>query len=406
MEILEAFVPVRVLYVEVNEDGTVGGSHQALYDLVKGLDRERFEPVVLFYQDNPFSDRLRDLDVEVYAFEQERARETGIRRGGSPFAKAADILAGAVLRRTRFLRRHSIDLLHLNNSPATGFDDWLPASRLAGIPCISSVMSVAPQTVGFAMRAMMRRFEAVLPVSRYIFEDWAHVGVPVDRMRIVHHGVDLEAFRKRVGRSVEDVRRELCVPPDRLLAVMVANIRQWKGQHVVLEALALLDEAVRDELFTVFAGAAGGRDDTYLGSLEELVKQHGLEDSVAFLGPRSDVPDLLSAADIALHASIRPEPGGIAVLEAMSLGRPVIAADVGGHAEVMTEDSGFTFDTAHSGELAAHLARLVESEELRRQVGERARQRMEEFSIERNVRETQAVYDAVLAGGSLRAVEP
>jgi hypothetical protein len=225
-------------------------------------------------------------------------------------------------------------------------------------------------------------------------------------MRIVHHGVDLEAFRNRVGRSVEEVRRELGVPPDRVLAVMVANIRKWKGQHVVLEALALLDEPVRDELFTVFAGAAGGRDDKYVGSLEELVKQHGLEDSVAFLGPRSDVPDLLSAADIALHASIRPEPGGIAVLEAMSLGRPVIAADVGGHAEVMTEDSGFTFDTAHPRELAAHLARLVESDELRRQVGERARRRMEEFSIERNVRETQAVYDAVLAGGSLRAVEP
>jgi glycosyltransferase involved in cell wall biosynthesis len=383
--------------VEVNEDGTVGGSHQALYDLVKGLDRERFEPVVLFYQDNSFSDRLRDVGAEVYTFDKARKWERAVRRSGNLISKSFDILVGATLRRSRFLRQHRIDLVHLNNSPATGFDDWLPAARLNGIPCIASVMSVAPTKVGPIGRMLMRQFDLVLPVSRYIFDDWARVGIARERMRVVHHGVDLEAFRSRVARSPEKVRAEFDVPPGRCLAVMVANVREWKGQHVVLEALGLLDHDTRGRLFTLFAGAWGVEDHDYVARLHELVKQHRLEGSVLLTGPRSDVADLLNAADIAIHASVAPEPGGIAVLEAMTLGTAVIAANVGGHAEVLTPESGLTFDTSNPGALARHLTQLIQDEGFRRSLGVKARERMEEFDIGRNVRETQDAYDCVLS---------
>jgi glycosyltransferase involved in cell wall biosynthesis len=187
--------PARVLHVEVNEDGTVGGSHQALYDLVKRIDRDLYQPVVLFYQDNVFSNALRAAGVEVITFERERERELAVRRSGRPVSKLLDIIFGAIHRRSRLLRSRSIDLLHLNNSPATGFDDWLPAARLSGIPCITSVMSVAPAVSGRIKRALMRRFDAVIPVSRYIRDNWAAaVGIPAERLHVVHHGVDIEAL--------------------------------------------------------------------------------------------------------------------------------------------------------------------------------------------------------------------
>ena len=389
---------VRVLCVEVNEDGTVGGSRQALYDLVKGLDRRRFEPVVLFYQDNPFSDRLRELGVEVHTLEDVRELELEVRRTGKPVAKALDIVFGAVRRRMRLLRLHSIGLVHLNNSPALGYDDWLPAARLVGVPCVVSVMSVAPDSLGKVSRMLMPRFDAVLPVSRYIRDDWAAVGVPQDRMHVVHHGVDVETFRSRITRGPESVREELGVPEECVLAVMVANVRWWKGQHVVLEALVHLDAQARGRIRVAFAGEAGGLDQKYVDRLQELVREHGLERTVMFLGARRDVPDLLNAADIAIHASVRPEPGGIAVLEAMTVGVPVVAADVGGHAEVMTAESGFTFDTSKPETLAGYLTVLIEDESLRARMGAKGKERMEEFTIERNVRETERVYDSVLSG--------
>jgi hypothetical protein len=383
--------------VEANEDGTVGGSHQALFDLVKGMDRESFEPVVLFYQDNPFCSRLRELGVEVHTFEGEREREIALRLRGDKLSKALDILVGATRRRARFLRTHSIGLVHLNNSPALGYDDWLPAARLARLPCVVSVMSVVPKRLGRGSRLLMPRFDAVIPVSRYIRDDWAAAGIPPERMSIVHHGVDVEAFRARVAREPEAVRHELGVRPGQVLAVMVANVRWWKGQHVVLEALALLGGTIRGRLFTAFAGGSGVQDEPYVRQIEQLVREHDLGESVAFLGPRDDVSDLLNAADVALHASVRVEPGGIAVLEAMTMGTPVIAADVGGHAEVLTPEAGLTFDTSRPEALAAHLTTLVEDQELRHRMGACGRARMEEFTIERNVRETQEVYEAVLS---------
>src|SRR5712664_876406 len=62
--------PIRILYVEANEDDTVGGSHQAMFDLARKLDRNDFEPHVLFYQNNVFADRLRRLGISVHSYER------------------------------------------------------------------------------------------------------------------------------------------------------------------------------------------------------------------------------------------------------------------------------------------------------------------------------------------------
>ncbi len=80
--------PIRVLYVEANEDGTVGGSYQALYDLVRTVPRHRVEPTVLFYQHNAFADRLREKGIAVLSYDQVRASE-----------RATNTTAGVVRRR-------------------------------------------------------------------------------------------------------------------------------------------------------------------------------------------------------------------------------------------------------------------------------------------------------------------
>ena len=79
--------PKRVLLIECNEDGTIGGSHQALFDLVRSLDKARYEPVVLFYQSNIYEEKLRALGIEVHSFEEVRKRELRIRNLGHPIRK-------------------------------------------------------------------------------------------------------------------------------------------------------------------------------------------------------------------------------------------------------------------------------------------------------------------------------
>jgi len=117
---------------------------------------------------------------------------------------------------------------------------------------------------------------------------------------------------------------------------------------------------------------------------------------VRFLGERADVPDLMNAADIVLHASTVPEPFGLVIVEAMALGKPVIAASAGGPTEILTPRLGLMFDTDRPEELAQHLTQLADDPGFRELLGARARERAREFSVTPMVRATEDLYAELL----------
>ncbi len=386
----------RILLVEMNEDGTTGGSHQAQFDLVRHLDRSRYEPVVAFYRDNPFVEMHRAEGVEVHVLEEMRAKETNIRRNGHLLAKAGDVLVGAVARRARFLREERIHLLHLNNSPSTGSDDWLPAARLSRIPCVASARGNPRHTLSTVHARLARQHDRILIISDHIMRAYRAAGYQERLLTMVHDGVDLDALRARVGFSREDMRASLGIPSGRLLATMVGNIRGWKGQHVVLEALGRLPQPVRDRLFVQFVGDGDSQEAPYFQALMGMLEQHDLGRMVRFLGTRSDVPDLLTASDLAIHASVSPEPFGLVVVEAMGLGVPVIATRLGAPADVVTEGTGLLFDPTSPEELATALTRLIEEKETRTALARGALKRAADFTIQRTVQALEAVYEELL----------
>jgi glycosyltransferase involved in cell wall biosynthesis len=387
--------PKRILYIEANEDGTVGGSHQALYDLVRSLDRARFEPVVLFYQRNPYIERLRALGVDARDYEDVRRREIAAHQAGNRLTKVRT-LAAAVTRRLQFLRAEAIDLIHINNSPRVGSDDWLPASRLARIPCIANVMGDARGDTGTVRRWLFRRFTHYLPISRFIRDAMITQGIDESRMDLIYLGVDIEAFEQRIMRRRDDVRASLGVGPRTLFALMVGNVREWKGQHVVLEALSRLSSEQRARIFVAFAGAESAGDREYRARLDRTVASAGLADTVVFLGGRNDVPDLLNAADLALHASVRPEPFGLVVVEAMAAGRPVMAAREGGPGEIVTPQSGWIHDPSDAATLATLLAGVLDNPSQLEAMSRGARARAESFSVAAYAAGVQAVYVRLL----------
>jgi len=387
----------RVLIVESNQDGTVGGSYQALFDLAARIDRARFEPIVLFYQDNVFASRLRARGIEVVLFDEIARKEREINESGRPLAKLLGF-GTAVLRRRRELRRLRIDLLHLNNSPGVGNDDWLPAARLVGIPCVVTAMGFAERPRRRIHRWLYRRFDLYLAISRHMAGVLRKQGVDPNRIELVYLGVDFEKLRARMVRSSEAVRTELGMGPDQLLVLMVGNIRAWKGQREVIAALRLLPEKIRARLRVCFAGATASTDSAYEAELRDEIAASGLGDCVSFLGSRSDVPDLYGAADIAVHASTTPEPFGLVVPEAMALNCAVIAASSGGPAEVITPGTGFLCDPSKPEEYARALEQLVRDESLRRAIAAAAPARAALFSIDRNVEGTSRAYRRALEG--------
>ena len=386
----------RVLFLEPNDDGTVGGSHQVLLDFARHLDRRRYEPVAAFYQDNVFVEKLRAEGVEVHLLTDAWAREKRAMRTGRRLLQGRTFL-GAVARRVRFLRQHEIAILHVNGTPQTGHDDWLPAAVLLGLPAIANCAgNVQFDVRSFLQRAFMRSFDRVLPVSQHIGQQVIDFGYNPLRVVTVHPGIDIENFRARVSRTPAEVRSELGVSPNTVLLAMVGNLRPWKGQHVAIEALALLPDAQRAALQLLLIGASGAADADYERELLDRVERAGLHDQVRFLGHRSDAPDLIAAADVVLHASTEPEPFGLVLVEGMALGRPVIASSIGGPAEILDPETALTFSPERPQDLARHISDLLSRPDRRRALGEAGQARARKFEIGATVRATTRIYDQLL----------
>lgn len=389
--------PRRVLLVESNIDGTVGGSHQAMFDLVRNLDRGDFEPVALYYQDNRFADSMRALGTEVHVWEDVAAHEW-MQNEPSTFPTKLRRRFGAITRRVRFLRAHRIALVHINNSPGSAWFDWLPASRLAGIPCVAHARSNNVTPVSAFQRLATRHYARVIAISNHVAKELGRVGVPADEIQVVYDGIDEATLRGAVHRDRESVRRTLGVDADKVMVAMVGHLRPWKGQHVVLEATRQLRPELRDRLVVLFVGGTAADCEDYARALRDTAAGAGLDGCVQFLGERTDVPELMNASDVVLHASTVWEPFGLVVLEGMMLGKAVIASCLGGPSEVINEGSGILFDPRVPSQLTSALESVITNEFLRSSLADRARQRGREFSARRMADQVQQVYRTALAG--------
>ncbi len=385
---------IPVLYVEMNEDGTTGGSHVVIADIITRVPPP-YRPVVLFYQDNPMADKIRRLGIEVVTWDTERDMERRLMEQASRIGKVG-VVANQIRRRWRFLRERGIHLVHLGNSPLTGCDDWLPASILARVPRVAYSMGGADAHVDVVRKHLVRYYDRILPNSRYLAKSIESLGYPADRIVLTYPGLDLAARRSRSYRNCEEIRTEHAVIDEQLLVAMVGNIRRWKGQHVVVEALAALPASVRDRLRVLFIGTWAAEDEQYREELLEKIRSAGLESTVTLTDWRSDVPDILHAADIAVHASILPEPFGLVVLEAMAHRCAVIAADTGGPAEMLDQDSGILVDTSTPAALGQAIERLATDPALRLRLAGNATIRASRFDITHHVDTVVEVYRQLL----------
>src|SRR4029077_7787331 len=131
---------------------------------------------------------------------------------------------------------------------------------------------------------------------------------------------------------------ELGAQPGDVVFGVFGRLQRWKGQDVFVSAAIEVARARPGSRFVVVGGSVFGLEPEFFASLQQRVRERGLDGRITFTGFRSDVPRLMAACDVVCHTSRVPEPFGLVVIEAMMLGRPVIATRGGGPSEVITSD--------------------------------------------------------------------
>lgn len=389
----------RVLFVEGNEDGTIGGSYFSLLFLVTGLDQTRFEPLVAFAAENSLLPRFRATGAQTLIVPPAvRTRDSGPL--GRLLAKARNFYRGYLVqprRLARILRRERIDLVHLNNSIRSNHA-WMLAARLAGVPCITHERGLTRAYIA-RDRRLARHLDAVICISSAVHQNLVARGLGNLPLVTIFNGLD--PAQMSCTRTPADVRAEIGVAPDARLIGIVGNIKPWKGQEVVLRAMGLLREEFPD-LACVLIGDTSPNAAAYREQMAALTRELGIASCVHITGFRDDVPNYINALDIQVHASIDPEPFGRVLLEAMALSKPLVASNGGAVPEIVVhEHTGLLFEPGNSAALAAALRTLLADRPRAAAMGAAGHARLlAEFSIRRNVELTQALYERLLSKNS------
>jgi len=208
---------------------------------------------------------------------------------------------------------------------------------------------------------------------------------------LIPNGVSIDAFSP--DREVRQrVRRELEVEPQTLVFVHVGRFAAVKNHEMLVAAFAQLvgQQPLPTELWLV-------GDGELREAVQHQVRALGIESRVRFLGVRSDIPDLLRAADVFVFPS-RWEGNPLSVMEAMAAGLPVVATAVGGVPELVEDGvSGILVPNEDLEGLTAAMLRMVQHPDLREQMGRAARCRaVERFDIQQTVRAYEALYEEIL----------
>jgi glycosyltransferase involved in cell wall biosynthesis len=165
-----------------------------------------------------------------------------------------------------------------------------------------------------------------------------------------------------------EVRSELGCPAEQRVIVTTCRLEPWKGHGLLLEALGNLAPQPGWEWW-IAGGPQRPSEQRYLGGLRARVAALGLTARVRFLGQRSDVPRLLAAADVHCQANTGPEPFGIAFVEALYAGLPVVTTALGGAKEIVTETCGVLVPPGDTAALAGALGRVLTDDRWRQQLG-------------------------------------
>ena len=342
--------PIRILHVL--PDLTSGGMERATVRLAAGVARLGFEQAVA---------SVGGSDLE-------------LRRQLPPSVAVYDRLGG---RRGlhRLIRSYRPHVVHARS---TGM--WLDATLAVRGGGARLLLSYHGRTGlerptlrrRLACRAALSRADAVLAVSREAAEGLSAEYPPCrDLLRVIHNAVDTQLYRPDRQRG-SALRTQLRAAGDEPLLVCVANLAPIKGHEVLLRAWAKLSQAgTRGRLLLV---GEGPRE----GELRRLAVELGCSGATWWLGPRSDVPDLLNAADLFVLPS-RYEACSNALLEAFGCGLAVVATRVGGNPELVSDgEDGLLVAPDDPEALAVAMSRLLADAGLRRRLGEQARRTVEQ----------------------------
>lgn len=356
-----------------------GGSDINLLRLLKNLDRNEYDILHLIPYPGPLLDEFRNAGVRVEIVDMPR-----IRLFKNPLRYIIVLLKflPTVFKIKKIIEDYEIDIV-----------------------CTSSMVNLyGALAARFAHRPHILMAVEYLPVLKLVSPYFYFLSEKIiccssmvsrmfkksDKVLVRYPGVDLEEFRPNI--DTQSLRERLGISGS--LVSMVTRLAGWKGVEVFIRAANYIKDDVK---FIILGEAVKGRE-RYVVKLKKMIEQFRLKDKVLIItGEHKNISQFIAASDIVVHASLRPEPFGLVIIDAMAMKKPVIASRLGGPQEIITEGvDGILLDPGNPKILAMAISRLLQEPEFAKDMAAKARERTKQkFDIKKYAKDFDAIFKSM-----------
>jgi glycosyltransferase involved in cell wall biosynthesis len=380
-------VSVAVLYLSYL--GDFGGGESSLLTTLCALDRTRFAPRVVCGTGGAFVEELRShsIPADVIPFTLPY-----FKHGWLPTA-SLDFFP----RLAAYLRAQGVALIHCNTPEAAYYA--APLAKFARIPIVWTCHAWWQAERGWKSRFYENMLAHIITPTRYIQNCLVEMSPRLrERISVIPFGVDTRVFAP--GTHEDSLPAEWNLAPDAPIVTLLARFQSVKGHEILLDAVPHILDAFPAARFLFVGDSAFDTTDaneTRARIHARVAGDERLRAAVVFCGFRRDIPRLLRASDLVVCPSWF-ETFGVANVEAMSCGIPVVSTNVGGPAEKIVDgETGFLVPPRDPNALAARVVQLLADPVLRHSMGVNARRRVERlYDVTDTVMQLERVYEMIL----------
>lgn len=377
-----------------------GGSAENTLLTVLGMDQKKYE--VILIKGPTYESRMDKKEHAAVMADLKEAGQKGIKTFNIPFllrkiSPVHDLLALFSL--YRFLFKEKPLIVHTHTSKA-GLLGRL-AARLARTPVIVHTPhghvffgyfgQIKSMIFVLLERAAARMTDKIIALTESEKRDYLSFQIADEgQLAVIHSGVELRKFKGLLLEEKQQLKKELGIPQNALVVGTAGRLVTVKGPQFLMEAAQLVISSHPQTIF-VFSGGGPLRP-----HLEKKALETGIQDHVLFLGWRKDVARIMAIYDVFVLPSLN-EGMGRALVEAMALGKPIVASNTGGIPDLVTHgENGFLVPPANPKELAKYIRILVDDEEKREKMGRAGKEIAVSFSSDEMIQKIDNLYTELL----------
>ncbi len=344
-----------------------GGAELMLLHLLRANKQgPQVEYQVAFLEDGPMVADVQALGYPVQVF------RAGHLRQASQFLTTVRALKGWMQREKVQIAMSWMAKAHLYAGPA---------AKMAGVPAIwwqhgipdghwlDRCVTALPTRKIFCCSQIAQRAQQRLSPKR--------------ETCVIYPAADLDSLAPSVLPSMAEARQKVGLPEAGPIIGIVCRLQRWKGVHVFLDAVAQVAQ-IRSDAYFVVVGGTHALEPEYPGVLAAQVKRLKMDEKLRFAGYQANSALWMQAMNVVVHASVDAEPFGMVVIEAMALGKTVIASKAGGPLEIVEDGvDGFLTPPGDAATLAETILQVISAPTLPQTFSQAARQKAATFSTER-----------------------